>query len=130
MAHLLLLARQQRPRCRNYRLPLVETIVPLDRIPLIPPGEILQEEFLKPLGLSQNRLGMDLRIPAQRIGQIIKGKRAITLDTALRLATYFDTSPEFWLNLQMHYDLRKAEQDQLVETIRKEVRPRDTDPPR
>ncbi len=104
--------------------------MPLDRIPLIPPGEILQEEFLKPLGLSQNRLGMDLRIPAQRIGQIIKGKRAITLDTALRLATYFDTSPEFWLNLQMHYDLRKAEQDQLVETIRKEVRPRDTDPPR
>ncbi|MGA2350144.1 MAG: HigA family addiction module antitoxin [Terracidiphilus sp.] len=64
------------------------------------PGEMLAEEFLKPLGLSQHQLAMNIRVPSTRIGEIVRGKRAITPDTALRLARFFDNSPEFWLNLQ------------------------------
>lgn len=85
------------------------------------PGEILLEEFLKPLGLSQNKLSRDLGIPAQRINAIVRGQRAITVDTALRLARYFRTTPNFWLNLQTHYDLDMAEESRLTEQIRKEV---------
>lgn len=71
----------------------------------IHPGEILFEEFLKPLGLSQNRLGRNLGIPPRRVNEIVHGKRKVTTDTALRLARYFKTTPEFWLNLQIRYDL-------------------------
>jgi antitoxin HigA-1 len=86
------------------------------------PGEILLEEYLAPLKISQNRLGRDLGVPAQRINGIIRGKRSLTVDTALRLATYFKTSPQFWLNLQMHYDLEMARETRLAERIRQEVR--------
>ncbi len=98
------------------------------KIAPIHPGEILLVEFLKPLGLSQNRLGRDLGIPAQRVNEIIRGKRAITVDTALRLAKYFDTTPQFWLNLQSHYDLEMAEETRLVERINREVRDREAKP--
>lgn len=86
------------------------------------PGEILLEEYLKPLHISQNRLGRDLGVPAQRINDIIRGKRAITVDTALRLAWYFRTAPQFWLNLQVRYDLEMAAESLLVEKINREVR--------
>jgi addiction module HigA family antidote len=72
------------------------------------PGEMLREEFLIPLGISQNALALKLRVPATRIGEIVKGKRAITPDTALRLARFFGNSPEFWLNLQQMHDLSRA----------------------
>ncbi len=98
------------------------------KIAPIHPGEILLVEFLKPLGLSQNRLGRDLGIPAQRVNEIIRGKRAITVDTALRLAKYFGTTPQFWLNLQSHYDLEMAEETRLVERIYREVRDREAKP--
>ena len=72
------------------------------------PGEMLREEFLIPLGLSQNALALKIRVPATRIGEIVNGKRAITPNTALRLARFFGNSPEFWLNLQQMHDLSKA----------------------
>ena len=84
------------------------------------PGEILLEEFLKPMGISQNRLALDIRVPARRINEIVRGKRRITADTALRLAKYFDMSPQFWLGLQMGYDLDIAE-DELGKLLEKEV---------
>ncbi len=84
------------------------------------PGEILQEEFLHPMKLSQNRLALDIRVPARRINEIVHGKRRITADTALRLARYFDMSPQFWLGLQMDYDLDVAE-DQIAERLDKEI---------
>ena len=84
------------------------------------PGEILQEEFLKPMNLSQNRLALDIRVPARRINEIVHGKRRITADTALRLAKYFDMSAQFWLGLQMDYDLDVAE-DQIADRLNKEV---------
>ena len=70
------------------------------------PGEVLLEEYLKPLNVSQNKLALHMRVPAQRISEIIKGKRAITADTAVRLAKVIGTTPEFWLSLQMDYDLQ------------------------
>jgi len=73
----------------------------------IPPGEILLEEYLKPLTISQNRLARDIDIPVSRVAEIVKGRRAITADTALRLGEYFGTSAEMWLNLQAGYDLRR-----------------------
>jgi addiction module HigA family antidote len=72
------------------------------------PGEVLLEEFLKPLEISQHKLAMDIRVPATRIGEIVHGRRAITPETSLRLARYFGTSPEFWLNLQQNTDLTKV----------------------
>ena len=86
------------------------------------PGEILQEEFLTPLGLSQNRLAIALRVPARRINEIVLGKRGVTADTALRLARYFGMSPQFWLGLQMDFELDVAE-DALENRIEKEVTP-------
>jgi len=86
----------------------------------IHPGEILLEEFLKPMGVSQNRLALDIRVPARRINEIVQGKRRITADTALRLAKYFDMSPQFWLGLQMDYDLDIAE-DQLTDRLKREI---------
>ncbi|WP_027369224.1 HigA family addiction module antitoxin [Desulfocurvibacter africanus] len=90
----------------------------------IHPGEILSEEFLKPLSISMNQLSRDLNISVQRVSQIVRGRRAITTDTAMRLAAYFKTSPEFWLNLQMRYDLEQAKDSNLADKIRTEVRPR------
>jgi addiction module HigA family antidote len=75
----------------------------------IPPGEILLEEFLVPMGISQTRLASDIDVPVSRIADIVHGKRAITADTALRFGVYFGTSPQMWLNLQAGYDLRVAE---------------------
>ena len=75
----------------------------------IPPGEILLEEFLVPMDISQTRLASDIDVPVSRVADIVHGKRAITADTALRLAAYFGTSPQMWLNLQASYDLRVAE---------------------
>ena len=79
-------------------------------LPPISPREILKEEFMAPLGISQSRLARDLDIPQSRLSAIIRGKRGISADTALRLAEYFGTSPRFWLNLQMEYDLRRLQQ--------------------
>ena len=76
---------------------------------LIHPGEILLEEFLIPMGISQNKLSLDLRVPAPRINAIVRGKRSISADTALRLGRYFKMEPQFWLNLQSNYDLGIAE---------------------
>ena len=87
------------------------------------PGEVLAEEFLKPLGMSVNALAMALRVPASRIGAIVKGERSVTADTALRLARFFGTSPEFWINLQAMHDLTKARQEIGV-TIERDVHPR------
>lgn len=75
----------------------------------IPPGEILYEEFMRPLGISINALARDLHVPPNRISEIVHGKRAITADTALRLGKYFDVSPEIWLGLQADYDIRVAQ---------------------
>jgi addiction module HigA family antidote len=87
------------------------------------PGEVIAEEFLAPLGLSANALALALRVPATRIGAILKGERAVSADTALRLARYFRTSPEFWLGLQSTHDLSKARAE-LGESIDREVSPR------
>ena len=84
------------------------------------PGEMLREEFLVPLGISQNALALKIRVPATRIGEIVNGRRAITPDTALRLARFFGNSPEFWLNLQQMHDLSKARLE-LGRTIEREV---------
>jgi addiction module HigA family antidote len=86
----------------------------------VPPGEILNEEFLKPMGLSQNRLANDLGVPPRRINEIVHGKRRITADTALRLAKYFKMSAEFWLGLQMDYEL-DLESERLGARIEREV---------
>jgi addiction module HigA family antidote len=77
----------------------------------IPPGEILFEEFMQPLGISMNALARDLAVPPNRISEIVNGKRAVTADTALRLAKYFGTGAELWLNLQTDYDLRMARRE-------------------
>ena len=79
-----------------------------EKLDLIPPGEILFEEFMKPVGLSINQLARDIDVPPGRISEIVSGKRAITADTALHLGKYFGVSPEIWLNLQTDYDLRIA----------------------
>ena len=89
-------------------------------LPPIHPGEILLEEFLKPLDISQYRLAKDMNVPARRINEIVHGKRAITADTALRLGKFFNMSPQFWMNLQTRYELEKAE-DRLRKTLDKEI---------
>jgi antitoxin HigA-1 len=91
-----------------------------DKLMPVHPGEVLLEEFLKPMNLSQNQMALALRVPARRINEIIHGRRRITADTALRLACYFNMSPRFWLGLQMDYDLDKAE-DEVGEKLKKEV---------
>lgn len=88
----------------------------------VSPGEILLEEFMKPLGLSQNALARAMDVPPGRVNQIIKNTRAITADTALRLARLFSTTPDFWLNMQTHYDLRMAERS-LLKIIAKRIKP-------
>jgi len=90
--------------------------------PPIHPGETLREDFLKPLGLTVHRLAMELTVPATRVNDIVRGKRAITADTALRLARYFGTRPQFWMNLQANYDLELA-QDARGGEIADRIRP-------
>lgn len=90
------------------------------KLPPVHPGEILLEEFLKPLELSQYRVARDLSVPPRRINEIVHGHRGVTADTALRLARYFGTSARFWLNLQARYDL-EVENDRLGGRLRKEV---------
>ncbi|MBI1725168.1 MAG: HigA family addiction module antidote protein [Candidatus Tectomicrobia bacterium] len=92
------------------------------KLALIHPGEILLEEFMKPLGVSQNKLARDIDVPAKRINTIVNGKNGITADTALRLSKYFGTTPEFWINLQGHYELERAMRDSWPK-IEKKVRP-------
>ena len=87
----------------------------------ITPGEILDEDFLKPMGLSQYRLAKDIGVPARRINEIVKGERAITADTALRLGRFFKMSAQFWLNLQSHHDLEIME-DRLGRRLEREVK--------
>ena len=93
------------------------------KIPPLHPGEVLYEDFIVPTGISIHRIAMDLRVPANRIAEIVKGERAISADTALRLARYLGTSAEFWLGLQSDYDLEKAK-GQLAARIAREVHPR------
>jgi len=95
--------------------------MPSSVMPPIHPGEILKEEFLEPLGLSQYRVALDISVPPRRINEIVHGKRAISADTALRLARYFGTTDRFWLNLQTHYDL-ELQRDRLGERLETEVR--------
>jgi addiction module HigA family antidote len=93
-----------------------------DKLSPIHPGEVLLEEFIKPMNLSQNRLAIDIGVDARRINEIVLGKRAVTADTALRLSRFFGNSPQFWLGLQSQYDLDVAE-DQLGKRLDREVRP-------
>jgi addiction module HigA family antidote len=90
------------------------------KAPPIHPGEILLEEYLEPLGISQYRLAKDISVPPRRINEIVHGKRSISADTALRLARYFGTSERFWLNLQTHYAL-EVEKDRLADRLEEEV---------
>lgn len=89
------------------------------------PGEILHEEFMKPLGLSMNKLALDLRVPVTRIADIVGERRGITADTALRLARYFKNAPVFWMNLQTRYDLEVA-QDEFAAKVERDVQPLET----
>jgi addiction module HigA family antidote len=90
------------------------------KLPPIHPGEVLLEEFLEPMRISQYRLAKDISVPPRRINEIVHGERSITADTALRLARYFGTSERFWLNLQARYDL-EVEKDRLGDRLEKEV---------
>ncbi len=92
----------------------------VDKLNPVHPGEVLLEEFLKPMSLSQNQVALAIRVPARRINEIIHGKRRVTADTAIRLAYYFNMSPKFWLGLQMDYDLDVAE-DEVGERLKMEV---------
>jgi addiction module HigA family antidote len=89
----------------------------------IHPGEVLLEEFLIPMGISQNRLARDIGVPPRRINEIVHGKRAVTADTALRLARYFGTSESFWMGLQADFDLEEARL-RLGDRLRRDIRPR------
>ncbi len=93
-----------------------------EKLSPIHPGEVLLEEFIKPLNLSQNRLAIAIGVDARRINEIVLGERAVTADTALRLARFFGNSPQFWLGLQTQYDLDVTE-DQLGKRLDREVRP-------
>jgi len=93
-----------------------------EKLAPVHPGEILQTEFLGPMGLTQNKLATALRVPARRVNEIVLGKRGITADTALRLARYFGMSAQFWLGLQMDYELDVAE-DKVEDRIEKEITP-------
>src|SRR5271157_4694335 len=96
---------------------------PAPLMPPVHPGEILREDFMKPLSLSVNRLALDLRVPSTRIGEIVHERRRITADTALRLARYFKTNPEFWLNLQNHFDLETERRSSAAVEIERDVHP-------
>ena len=96
-----------------------------DRLSPIHPGEVLLEEFIKPMNISQNRLAINIGVDTRRINEIVLGKRSITADTALRLARFFGNSPQFWMGLQAQYDLDVAE-DALGARLDREVRPLST----
>ncbi|PYU93581.1 MAG: addiction module antidote protein, HigA family [Acidobacteria bacterium] len=98
------------------------------RLKPVHPGEVLREECLAPLKLSMNELALDLRVPATRIAEIVHERRGITPDTALRLARYFNTTAQFWMNLQTTYDLEMAE-DTRLQKINREVQPARPSPP-
>jgi addiction module HigA family antidote len=91
--------------------------------PSVHPGEILREDFMRPLGLSVNKVALDLRVPATRIAEIVHGRRRVTADTALRLARYFKTNPEFWLSLQNFFDLEEARRSGAASEIEQRVEP-------
>jgi len=93
------------------------------------PGETLREEFMKPLGLSMNRMAMDLRVPVTRIAEIVAERRRITADSALRFARYFKNSATFWMNLQSRYDLEVAE-DEIAAKVERDVQPLESAPSR
>ena len=95
--------------------------MPRKKLPPVPPGEVLLEEFLKPLGISQYQLAKDISVPPRRINEIAHGKRAVTADTALRPARYLGTSERFWLNLQARYELER-QKDRLGDRLAKDVR--------
>jgi antitoxin HigA-1 len=99
-----------------------KSLITTDRAP-VHPGEILKEDFMVPMGISANQLGKALHVPTGRLTQIINGQRAVTADTALRLAQYFGTSPELWLNLQSYYELEVA-RDQNAAQIAADIVPR------
>ena len=92
-------------------------------LPPVHPGEILREDFMKPLGLSVNKLALELHVPATRIGEIVHERRRITAETALRLARYFKTNAEFWLNLQNFYDLEVTKRSGKISEIDRQVQP-------
>lgn len=91
-----------------------------EKLPPIHPGEILLEEFLQPMGISQYRLAVDISVPPRRVNEIVHGKRAVTADTSLRFARYFGTSEQFWLNMQSRYDL-EVRRDSLGDRLAREV---------
>ena len=93
-----------------------------EKLKPVHPGEVLLEEFLKPMELSQNHLALRIGVPARRINEIVLGKRGVTADSAFRLGRYFGMSPQFWLGLQMDYDL-DVTADKLAERLEEEVRP-------
>ena len=93
-----------------------------ETLPNVHPGEVLLEEFLRPLGISQNKLARETKVPPRRVNEIVLGKRSITPDTALRFARYFGTSEKFWLGLQMDFDLEEA-RNRLAAVIDREVLP-------
>ncbi len=95
--------------------------MPTHKIPPIHPGEILKEEFLDEIGITQYKLAKDINVPARRINEIVHCKRSITADTALRLGRYFGMSPQFWINLQAHYDL-EVQKDKLGNKLKSEVK--------
>ena len=92
-------------------------------MPPVHPGEILREDFMRPMSLSVNKLALELHVPATRIGEIVHERRRITAETALRLARYFQTNPEFWLNLQNFYDLEISRRSGKVSEIEEQVQP-------
>jgi addiction module HigA family antidote len=92
-------------------------------LPPVHPGEILREDFMKPVGLTVNKLALELHVPATRIGEIVHERRRITAETALRLARYFNTNAEFWLNLQTFYDLEVTRRSGKVSEIERQVHP-------
>jgi len=108
-------------KCHDRRLSLKEADMS-ERLPNIHPGEVLLEEFLKPMGISQYRLAKDTGISPMRISEIVRGKRSITADTALRLARYFGTSVKFWMGLQDDYEIEQARQ-KLAGRLEREVHP-------
>jgi len=94
----------------------------LEKLPNVHPGEVLLEEFLKPMEISQNRLAREISVPPRRVNEIVLGKRAVSPDTALRLARYFGTSERFWLGLQTDFDLEEARRV-LADRLEREVKP-------
>ncbi|MHC1789686.1 HigA family addiction module antitoxin [Solidesulfovibrio sp.] len=98
-------------------------MAPIEKLPPVHPGEILLEDFMKPLGLSQNALARGLGVPPVTINKIVHGKRTVTTETAFRLARFFGNTPGFWLNLQKDYEIEKADTEALPQRIAQEVRP-------